>query len=409
MKRRIIYLLIIFILIFCNCSYVFADELDLVSSNAGVFRADNLNVLYNKNIDEKISFASITKLMTAVVAIENIEDVNQILKIDYDVTEGLIDPDLVTAGIYRCENMNYYDLLATMLVKSGADSAVYLACTIFEDYDTFIMKMNEKAKELGMNNTSFANPTGLDDENNYSTISDLAILMQYVLKNDVLREIISLDTYTTSDGLITVKSTFMSNKNQYIKGGKTGTTGDAGLCLCSYSVDDVELIAIVTGSSMYSTSKYNIIESEKLYKYISEKYNNIVVLNEGENVLKLNTIYAKEDNITYNVPENVYWYLDEVDKSKISYHYDGVTDVKYNTEVGTKLGTLDIYYEKDKIYSMDIVLENELKFSLTKWSRLHVKEISIVSAGVVFVILCIILILKGKRKTKSGSYTVKEK
>ena len=229
---------ILIIFIFSNLilnTILGVENLDnIISSNYGVYQASDLKLLYGQNTQEKISIASITKLMSAVVAIENINDLNEQIIIDYSLISNNLDPELAVAGIYDGQTLTYYDLLATMLVPSGADSAIYLSEITFNDSDKFIAEMNKKAHELQMNNTNFSNVTGLDDQDNYSTIEDLAKLLKYVLENNTLKEIISLKEYTTTDGELTVSSTISRSAKRYgidlnyILGGKTGTTEDAG-------------------------------------------------------------------------------------------------------------------------------------------------------------------------------------
>ena len=181
MKTKILIIFIFFNLILNTILGV--ENLDnIISSNYSVYQASDLKLLYGQNTQEKISIASITKLMSAVVAIENINDLNEQIIIDYSLISNNLDPELAVAGIYDGQTLTYYDLLATMLVPSGADSAIYLSEITFNDSDKFIAEMNKKAHELQMNNTNFSNVTGLDDQDNYSTIEDLAKLLKYVLE-----------------------------------------------------------------------------------------------------------------------------------------------------------------------------------------------------------------------------------
>ena len=288
MKNKFLIIFIFFNLIL-NTVLGVENLNNIDSTNYGVYEADNLKQLYGQNTQEKISIASITKLMTAVVAIENINDLNEYVTVDYSLISNNLDPELAVAGIYDGQTLTYYDLLATILIPSGADSAIYLSEIIFNDSTEFINQMNKKAHELQMNNTNFSNVTGLDDENNYSTIEDVAKLLKYVLENNTLKEIISLKEYTTTDGKLTVSSTISRSAQRYgidinyILGGKTGTTGDAGICLASYFNDEsVELITVVTGADMYSTEPFNIIDTESLDEYISDTYSMQNIISTGE-------------------------------------------------------------------------------------------------------------------------------
>lgn len=397
-------LILFFTLTFVKNS-VYAKNLPIMqSTNIGIYNADTMELLYGENEKEKISVASITKVMTAVVCVDNIKDLNKEIVIDYDVISSNLDPELAIAGIYNNQIITYYDLLATMLVPSGADSAMYLASTVCENYDTFISKMNEKAKEIGMNNTSFSNPTGLDDENNYSTIEDVVKLINYAIQNNTLKEIMSMDSYTTSDGNLKVRSTIDKAAKRYgmtldyIIGGKTGTTGDAGQCLASFSLDDnTLLICVVTGSSMYSSKPNNIIDSESLYEYISELYSLKPIVKINDELVKVNTICCKQDNITFYSDEEVLKYISEFNKEKLNIIYDGVDEIEYGTKVGEKIGKVDIYYGNVYLKSIDLILKEKLQFSLKKWIILNKTGIIIIS-GIIIIFVTLIVTLKRRRK-----------
>lgn len=402
-KIKIIVLAILCILVVSNT--IFADEIN--SPYYGVYNAENMELLIGENTQERIAIASITKIMTAIVTIDNVDDVNSKTTIDMEKIYGKVDEDLVTAGILDEEELSYYDLLATMLVPSGADSAVYLQNTVFGDENVFIDKMNEKAQEIGMYNTHFSNVTGLDDENNYSTIEDVAKMMNYARNNDTLKEIMSLKTYTTTDGYITVKSTIsnLSSKagitTHLILGGKTGTTGDAGICLASFSRDekeDVDLIAVVTGTNMYSSTPYNVIDSEKLYEEVITHYIYRPIVLKDELLVRLPTHLAKEESIEIHAKEDIKKYLADVDYDKIDIIYEGEEVIEYNTKVGTKLGTITYYYDSKEVGKMDVILEEELHLDIVKWAKENKKELVI---GVVaFLSLVVIALLFTKKKSK---------
>lgn len=398
---------IILVLIFCMCmlnSFIFAE--DITSPYYGVYNAENMELLIGQNTQEKISIASITKIMTAIVSIEN-TNLDEVITIDMSRIFGKVDENLVTAGLIDGQELTYYDLVATMLVPSGADSAIYLQNIVFDDENYFIDKMNEKAQEIGMYNTHFSNVTGLDDENNYSTIEDVAKMMHYALENSKLKEIMSLKSYTTTDGYITVKSTIdnLSSRanitTHLIMGGKTGTTGDAGICLASFSrdeVEDVDLIAVVTGSNMYSSTPYNVIDSEKLYEEVITHYIYRPIVLKDELLVRIPTHLAKEESIEIYAKEDIKKYLANVDYDKIEIIYDGVEVVEYNTPIGEKIGTITYYYDSKEVGSMDVILEEELHLDIVKWAKEHKKELVI--GVVVFLSLIVIALLLTKKKNK---------
>ena len=408
--RKLRFSIIYIFIAIVSFSFVYADEISITSTHAGVYNADNMELLYGKNEQDKIAIASLTKLMTAVVSIENIPNLEDKITVDYDIISKTLDPELAVAGIYDGESLTYYDLLATMLIPSGADSAVFLSNVVFDSQEKFIENMNIKAQEIDMNNTRFSNVTGLDDENNYSTIEDVAKLLGYVLKNDTLKEIISMKSYTTTDGEITVSSTITRSAQRsgitldYVLGGKTGTTGDAGICLASYTVDeDNTIISIVTGASMYSTIPYNIIDSEKLYKYIADKYSNQNVLSKGDKILELNTYCCKQDSVVFTLPEDIVKYVDNVESKDINIIYDGIDVLDSSMKIGTSLGKVKIYYKNELVGDVDIQLNEKLEFSLKKWIVIHKVLVGSIIAGIVLVII-IILIRNSIKNKKNKSY-----
>lgn len=231
-------------------------------------------VLANKNEHESVPVASTTKLMTAIVALENYQ-LDEIVKVSQRSTE--VYPTNV--GLWPDEEIKVIDLLYCLLINSGNDSAYALADHM--GFETFINKMNEKAKYLGLKNTEFKDPAGLDD-NGRSTAHDLAFIISYALKNDTIKEIISTKK-TTVYSADKQKNYNLNNSNRLIKqeenlyyansiGGKTGYTPDAGHCLASASIkDDNILIAIVLDTYEHSATA-SAEESKKLFEWGFNNY-----------------------------------------------------------------------------------------------------------------------------------------
>ena len=164
-----------------------ADEKhELSAHSAIVLCADTGDVLFEKNADERMLIASITKIMTAIVVIEN-ADLNEqiVIKPEWSAIEG--------SSMYANPGQSYTvrELLYGMMLNSGNDAAAALACTLCGDETGFAEKMNEKAREIGLENTSFRNPHGLDDEGHYSTARDMARLTAYCMQNDTFKDIVS--------------------------------------------------------------------------------------------------------------------------------------------------------------------------------------------------------------------------
>lgn len=258
----------------------------LNSGNAILFSLKDHTILMKKNAEEKIYPASLTKMMTAIVAIENLSDLEMEVKLTQSTFEGLYEENASMAGFKAGEQVRAIDLLYGMLLPSGAESCIGIADEIAGSEETFVEMMNQMAVDIGMENTHFENTTGLHDENHYTTVKDQAILLTYALENDTFREIFTSPRHTTQPTNkhlfgITFNSTMFEKiklNNKSIKGGKmlggkTGYTNRAGLCLASLAkVGDQEYILITAGAKgdLYS-EQYNITDALAVYNSIGKQ------------------------------------------------------------------------------------------------------------------------------------------
>lgn len=241
-------------------------ELDIFdgiySTNAIIIDAEDGTVLKGLNEDVQAYPASVTKMMTTIVAIENIDNLDGQYVMPQEIYDYLFTTDLSTAGFERYETVRYSDLLYGTMLRSGAECCLALAYTVGGSEEGFVQMMNDKAAELGMVNTHFMNCTGEHDPEHYSTVHDMAILLQYGLQNDTFRTLITSSEYTSSitdqhpEGIVmynTFHQTFGSPDagGATLLGGKTGFTTEAGQCLASFaSIDGHEYILVTFGASV---------------------------------------------------------------------------------------------------------------------------------------------------------------
>jgi D-alanyl-D-alanine carboxypeptidase (penicillin-binding protein 5/6) len=237
-----------------------------------------------KNSEDKIYPASLTKMMTAIVAIESLPDLNEKIKLTSSTFRGLYEADASMAGFQPGEEVRAIDLLYGVLLPSGAECCVALADQIAGSEEDFVRLMNQKAADLGMVNTHFENATGLHNDNHYTTVKDLAVLLSYALKNDTFREIFTSSRHSTQPTNlhpygITLNSILFEELNDQnmtgreILGGKTGYTGEAGLCLASLArVDEQEYILVSAGAKGdHHSEQYNITDALAVYDSIGEQ------------------------------------------------------------------------------------------------------------------------------------------
>lgn len=217
-------------------------------------------VLAEKEKDTRSNPASLTKMMTALLLLKSGKDLQQTMVCSSTVTS--FDSDSSLVGLYDGEEISYQDLLYGLMLVSGNDAAAAIAYDLGGgDISAFVEKMNQRAQELGMTNTHFANPHGLTNEDHYTTAYDLALLAQECMKNETFRTVVSTPEYTMaatnrheartiyiSNRFISTKADNASYHYEAATGIKTGSTNAAGGCLAaSAKIGDREIIAIVLG------------------------------------------------------------------------------------------------------------------------------------------------------------------
>lgn len=269
-----------------SASHDFSDTITpdkLNSPNAILIHLKDQTILMEKSSEEKIYPASLTKIMTTIVAIENLSNLKEEIKLTNSTFQGLYEAGASMAGFQPGEHVMAIDLLYGVMLPSGAECCIGLAEQIAGSEQNFVKMMNEKAAELGMKSTHFENTTGLHNENHYTTVNDLAILLSDALQNNTFREIFTSSRYSTAPtnkhpGGMTFYSTMfegLSNQNLIdgeILGGKTGYTDEAGLCLASLArVGKQEYILISAGAKGdHHSEQYNITDALTVYNSMGE-------------------------------------------------------------------------------------------------------------------------------------------
>ena len=260
---------------------------NLHSAHAILIRAEDGAVMMEKAASEQTYPASITKVMTAILAIEQLADLEEQVTVPEDIFEELTAQGASVAGFDPYEQLSVRSLLYGVLLPSGADACLTLAERISGSEESFVQMMNEKAAELGLEGTHFMNCTGLHDSQHYTTCADVAELMRYCLQNETFRTIISTRSYTTEatsahpSGVTMYDSMFTKFDNSGIsttmanglsvQGGKTGFTDEAGQCLASFgSLNGMEYILVTTGAPAQNGSEImSLQDAETIYSRIS--------------------------------------------------------------------------------------------------------------------------------------------
>ena len=350
------------------------NALEINSEHAILYNMNEDMVLYEKDADTRTYIASLTKIMTTIVAIENIDDINEYVTIPYEGLEGLIEANASVAGFRLGQKVTYKDLLYGILLPSGADATKTVAYYIAGSEDNFVDLMNKKALDLGLTNTHFANTSGLDTDNHYSTVREMSIILKYALQNETFKEIYTTNTYTTSDNSLTFKSVYSNYlnrydlENKYIYGTKTGYTSLAGYCLSSIAnYDGVEYMLITTNADGTSNYPLHIMDANMIYDYYTNNYHYLDIINKNDILLTLNTKNSKEDKLEIKANETISKYLNKnITKDDFLFDYNGLNEINYFTDKG-QIGTLNIKLDNEIITTIPIIYDGSLSFSLIEF------------------------------------------
>ena len=350
-------LLVLFLLIPVK---IFA--IDTSARSAILMDIDNNRILYSENIDEIRSVASISKIMTAVIAIES-GRLNDIVIVGDEIKSAYGSGIYIQIG----EELTLQDLVYGLMLRSGNDAALAIAKYVGGSVDNFVKTMNQKAKEIGMSKTTFNNPSGLDEEKgNYSTTRDMAILTSYAMKLDDYKTI----TGTKKYNLKTNKNTYSwINKNKlltsykYSTGGKTGFTEIARRTLVSTATKDNINLVVVTLNDGNDWKDH-----QNLFEYGFSNYTNIQILKKGN----LN-IYDEKYYGDYElyIKNNYNYLIQNNEKNSLLLKYE--FEKKREIVDGEKVGIVNVYLGDKKIHEENIYVK-EAKTNNKKSLFTKIKE-----------------------------------
>lgn len=333
-------------------------EVKLNSAKSFIVIDTSGKILLDNNCDEKREVASICKLMTSLITIENIECGNislddKFLVSDYaSMAEG--SQAFLDAG---CE-YSVRDLLKSVIVASANDSAIVLAENIAGSEENFVRQMNDKAKELGMTNTLYANSTGLDDKKSqYSTARDTAIILNKISEFDVYKEDckIWMDTLTHPSG----RETELVNTNRLVKyypyclTGKTGFTDEAGYCLSSVSIkDDLKLTCVVLGCK---SSADRFSDSIALYNYAYANFESKKIISKGDCVGDIPVVGGKAESVSLGYVDDFMLTLPRVGEKEYSLDINLPEKISAPIMDGDVLGEVIIMLNDSEVGRVNIV------------------------------------------------------
>lgn len=344
MKQKIFKIFIITLLlniIYMGCTFaqvvpqIWAESYIAIDANSG-------RIIGSKNANQKLPMASTTKIMTSILAIDKIENLDK----EVEIPESCTNIEGSSLYLKPKQRVKILDLLYGTMLRSGNDAALALANIAGKnDSDKFITMMNDKAKELGAFDTNFVNPNGLHDNNHYTTAYDLALISKYAMKNNVFREIVSAKNYKAYS-----LNNVLYNKNkvvfqyEYGSGIKIGYTKAAGRCLvASAKKDDVEIIVVVLNDNNWFDDSY------KLFDWAFENYSSYNIVEKGQFVCDSENgdhIFA-EDSFSYLLTDEEKDKIRFDTKIAVPHILNGIDTISY--------GVYNIYLGDNIIFTGNLI------------------------------------------------------
>ncbi len=388
------YIFVILISFFIFTTEVLAQPtLNIKSEYAILYNLDENTVLYELKPNNRVYIASMTKIMTALVALDSIKNLDEEFVMTNDMYYRLVEENASVAGFTVGEKVTYRDLLYGLLLPSGAEAAQGLAIKISGSIDKFVVKMNEKAKELKLSNTHFTNPAGLDNPDNYSSVTDVATILKEALKNPEFKKIFTTKEYTTSNKqhLLVATSAKYSMDTSFIDGSKTGFTYDAGLCMASISHHDGVNYLLVTAKAPYNDRTNHLKDAKTIYTYFFDNYGKKMVAKKGDIIT---TISLDDKNkITYYMDEDIEKYISK--NCKLTKEFEGDSKELSNHVINEKIGEYVIKCDDNVIFKKDIKLVFE------KGRKKDYKNIIVLGLIFLIIVLSLVLIkIKIKKRRK---------
>lgn len=369
--KKLIFILSIIFFIICNYSFTFSNEnnsLNLNSRSCIILDRNSKKILFGKNEYNKVKMASTTKIMTATIIIENC-DLNQ----KTTISKKAASTGGSRLGLKTNDEISIKDLLYGLLLVSGNDAAVALAEYCSGSISDFANLMNKKAKELGLNNTHFETPHGLDSDNHYTTAYELALLTDYALKNSTFLNIVGTKNYTiTINGYpksLNNTNELLGNLNG-VYGVKTGFTNGANRCLVTACKrENMDIICVVLGCD---TKKFRTEDSTKLINYTFNNFENFNIedfisiefnnwLEENPNYFNVEKGISNDLKISFSELENPIIPIKKDEINSLEIVFSITKDLEAPIYKNTVIGTLKIYdSEQTLIFQDDILVDEDI-------------------------------------------------
>lgn len=372
MNRRILCIILILIINLVVPMRTLAedDPLNINAKSAVLMDYNTKEILYEKNPQEKVYPASLTKIMTLILGMEVLESGKISLNDEVRISAHAASMGGSQLWLEEGETQTVENLFKAITIRSANDAAVALAEYIAGSEEVFVKMMNEKAKELGMNNTNFMNASGLHHENHYTTAYDVALMSAELLKHEKIHDWLTVYMDEMLVGKKKDKVQSLVNTNRLIKeyegttGIKTGSTSQAGYCLsASAKRGNLHLIAIIMGSD---TSKIRFEESKRLLDYGFANYDSVTIGRKGDSIGKVLVQKGTSQYLEAVLERDAYLLLPKGQSKEIAKEIVLPDYVNAPIKTGDVIGKLIIKIEGQEVDRVNLVAKNDVERATIK-------------------------------------------
>lgn len=367
---------------------------------------DTDSVIYSKNSNKKMYPASTTKIMTAIIVLENIPDIdNTTVVIKKSILDSLLGTGSSLSGIKADETLSINQLLQCLLIKSGNDAALTLADYVGNgNIQNFVDMMNKKAQDLGCTNTHFVNPHGLHDDNHYTTAEDLIKMTKYAmtLPNfvDITSKVISYALGENRYPLVTTNSLIDPIRGgkyyyRFAKGIKTGYDSLAGRCLVSSATNKGYTYLCVALGGFSTTENNAMADSKALYEWVFKNLELKNILNKDKPLseIKLNLAWKKDTLQLFPAKDCTAILPKDVNPTSVNIKIDKPDYVNASIKAGQKIGTATLSYANNDLMTVDLISTENVNRSNILFTIYIIKNIINSIWFKIALILSIILIV----------------
>lgn len=442
MKKRISRILAIFIVLIIVISSLssiltsavtFSCNVKTYSKSIYMVNLDSGMVVFEKNATEHKKPAGLVKIMVFIIASEYYEDTDEKIEVKQDILDYLNEENMTISGLedHGGDSLSIKDLFYNLIMTTGHDSALVLADNICNgDYDKFVSMMNDKAKELGLNDTHFTNVTGIDDDDQYTNCVDMYNLTKYAMTLPMFSKIANTATYYLSgdeDPIVTTNYLIDASRGvnyyyMYATGTKTTATFGAGRCLVSTGLYEGYSYMIVSMDAPYDLSdeddeEWCMLEAADLYRWAFLKLKFVTQVTTETPVCEQKVLYANNKESILLVPENDLNIVLPADysESDVSIVPDKTNPISAPISKGQFITTATVLYKGEPFTSIRLVAQDDVKVSPIMYTTDVIKSVLssmwfLIAVGIIVVLFVLYVLISQKySKEKEREKPNKEK